>query len=388
MTKETIIIDSGIIELQIDQLHQRYESIHDLISFASRRNSKRGFLFVSKILGKHIPVKPSIMRQSYNDLSSMIGAYKDDTFVVGMSETATGLGGGLADSLSKMPGSKDVYFQHTTRHKIDSELWFDIEEAHTHAVSHIIYKPSADLIENIKNCKRLVLVDDEISTGKTLLQLAKGYIAQMNSVELIEVVSLVSWLDSEQEKWFVQEIKEYCKEIGVLCPYVEFRSFAKGHFKFHKNTEFNEELPKKTDANLATENCIHDLGRLGIKMPYVMKNNYIMKDKDEVNNSYVEKFSCIGTGEHLYYPFLMAEKFEDEGFDVVFQSTTRSPIFQDGKVIRNTTVFNVKRDGDEIVNHYIYNVDNSIPSTIFAESEETEKWYDGIVKNNNNSKEA
>ena len=38
-------------------------ALDQLCGFAARRNPKRGFLFVSKVLGKHIPVRPSLMRQ-------------------------------------------------------------------------------------------------------------------------------------------------------------------------------------------------------------------------------------------------------------------------------------------------------------------------------------
>ncbi len=34
-------------------------SLNDLFDIAERRNPKRAFLFVSKVLGRHIPVPPS-----------------------------------------------------------------------------------------------------------------------------------------------------------------------------------------------------------------------------------------------------------------------------------------------------------------------------------------
>lgn len=34
----------------------------DLFDIAERRNPKRAFLFVSKVLGRHIPVSPLVMR--------------------------------------------------------------------------------------------------------------------------------------------------------------------------------------------------------------------------------------------------------------------------------------------------------------------------------------
>ena len=37
----------------------------DLFDIAERRNPKRAFLFVSKVLGRHIPVSPQVMRNVY-----------------------------------------------------------------------------------------------------------------------------------------------------------------------------------------------------------------------------------------------------------------------------------------------------------------------------------
>jgi hypothetical protein len=46
----------------------------------------------------------------------------------------------------------------------------------------------------------------------------------------------------------------------------------------------------------------------------------------------------IGTGEHVWGPMLLAERLEQEGADVTFVATTRSPILN-GEVIRHKVVF-------------------------------------------------
>src|SRR3546814_15177903 len=43
-----------------------------LFGFAERRNPKRAFLFVSKVLGRHVPVRPSIMNASFHSLAAQI----------------------------------------------------------------------------------------------------------------------------------------------------------------------------------------------------------------------------------------------------------------------------------------------------------------------------
>jgi hypothetical protein len=59
-------LSCGTIQVTRDQV----VSLDDLFDIAERRNPKRAFLFVSKVLGRHIPVPPSVMRQAYRQLAS------------------------------------------------------------------------------------------------------------------------------------------------------------------------------------------------------------------------------------------------------------------------------------------------------------------------------
>ncbi|TXR27968.1 phosphoribosyltransferase, partial [Ectopseudomonas mendocina] len=46
----------GLLEVKVDDA---VLPPANLFGFAERRNPKRAFLFVSKVLGRHIPVRPS-----------------------------------------------------------------------------------------------------------------------------------------------------------------------------------------------------------------------------------------------------------------------------------------------------------------------------------------
>ena len=62
----------------------------------------------------------------------------------------------------------------------------------------------------------------------------------------------------------------------------------------------------------------------------------------------------IGTGEYAYTPFRLALALEEAGYDVRFQSTTRSPILV-GDAIASRREF-PDHHGDGIPN-YLYNLD-------------------------------
>lgn len=149
-------------------------SINDLFEIAERNNPKRAFLFVSKILGKHIPVSPSKMRQSYQDLSQLLPTnLKGDAVFIGMAETAVGLAAGVFHE------SKDKFdnaiLLTSTRHEMDSELLCEFKENHSHATDHLIYLPNDVTMRQIlHNASTLVLIDDEMTTGNTFRNLIEA----------------------------------------------------------------------------------------------------------------------------------------------------------------------------------------------------------------------
>ena len=97
--KHKVKLQCGDLHLSI---HRTDLNLDQLLDFASRANPKRGFLFVSKILGKHLACSPAQMRMSYDLLARKIGTSSKTSLVIGMAETATGLGAGVAESLARV----------------------------------------------------------------------------------------------------------------------------------------------------------------------------------------------------------------------------------------------------------------------------------------------
>lgn len=322
------------------------------LDFASRQNAKRGYLHVSKVLGKHIPCKPSTMRFTYNCLAERIGVDPSVTYVVGMSETATGLGGGVADSLATLPDSGDVIYQHTTRARFDQPVWFGVTEAHSHATSHLLYEPHESLIEDVKSARRLVLVDDEISTGKTLSGLARSLLQKLPHVEEVIFVTLVSWVDASIFAASVEDL-----------PSFRVVSLISGTFDFEPDAAFQVDLPGDVEQEPQVSDLELGFGRQGIRVPkygfdVAVPLSFVAFDPCPLN--------VIGTGEFLLQPFLFAEKLEEMGFEVMFQSTTRSPIVM-GDCIETKVSFSPGNGGAQ---EYLYNFHgNGVTSVVCYENE-------------------
>jgi len=104
-----IELSRGSINVQVHHHHAEW-NLDRLLDFAERINPKRAFLFVSKVLGKHIPVAPSVMQRSYSDLASLVPTdLAGPICVIGMAETAVGLGAGVYRELKKQHGKNAIF---------------------------------------------------------------------------------------------------------------------------------------------------------------------------------------------------------------------------------------------------------------------------------------
>ena len=158
-----VSLPSGRLRLEVEHTTR---PLDELLSFAVRRNPRRGFLFVSRVLGKHIPVDPAVAAATHAELAAALPALKEPHFI-GLAETATALGEGVYrawEALTGRPGS----FQHTTRYLTRSPLLLRFDEPHSHAPAHLLY----DSGEAARSARELVLINDELSTGTTLHNLA------------------------------------------------------------------------------------------------------------------------------------------------------------------------------------------------------------------------
>ncbi|MGY9047046.1 MAG: phosphoribosyltransferase domain-containing protein, partial [Rhodobacterales bacterium] len=169
----------------------------DLFRIAERINPKRAFLFVSTVLGRHIPVCPLDHRAALRALAAGVSAHllPGPVFVMGFAETAVGIGAGVFDCLRLSHADRDMGYLTTTRFSASGASdWFTIEESHSHAVDHIILTPRAGVLQHGATAT-LVLVDDETTTGKTFAELAAGLRAQGLDYGRVVLVTLTDWSD-------------------------------------------------------------------------------------------------------------------------------------------------------------------------------------------------
>jgi hypothetical protein len=280
-----------------------------LFGFAERRNPKRAFLFVSRVLGRHIPVRPATMNVSFSRLAEQI---PDDlpgpVLVIGMAETAVGLGAGVHRAYAMT--RPDAVYLVTTRHPLGSDIFTRFEEEHSHASAHLIHMPvDDDIRQAMLQARSLVLVDDEASTGKTFINLYRALVASgLSSIERVVTCVLTDWSEGAVRN-----------SIGIATDQV---SLLQGSYRFIEDTE--APLPDMPDVETVAAgewplSAGHDSGRLGVRFI----DDTLAPDLSVTAG---ERILVVGTSEFVWKPFLLAERLERAGADVHFSSTTRSPI--------------------------------------------------------------
>ncbi|MEE1792699.1 phosphoribosyltransferase [Streptomyces sp. BE308] len=187
--------------------------LRDMLGLALRRNPKRAHLLVSNVLGKHVPQRPSVVYGAGFELGERVRALLGDSeaaraVVLGYAETATGLGHAVADGLGSAP------YLHSTRRPVAGVARAGgFEESHSHATSHLLLPEDGALLAGPGSDGApapLVLVDDEFSTGNTVLNTMR-MLHELYPRERYVVVALVD-MRSERDRG---RLDEFAAETGA-----------------------------------------------------------------------------------------------------------------------------------------------------------------------------
>jgi hypothetical protein len=320
-------------------------SPESLFGLASRRNPGRAFLFVSRILGKHIPVRPGVMRESHVRLAGKIRDLSPPGPVcfMGMAETALGLARGVFEEYALMEPPAGLAFTQTTRYNLGSAEAFRVDESHCHAREHVVYMPAEGAVGDVfLGARTLAVVDDELSTGNTLLNLVRAYRRLNPGLERVAVASLTDWLPEGRAEGMA----------GALGLPVSFVSLLKGVFSFTPGPAAAETAGPAAVGNWEDKSPIlsQSQGRLGL-LPGC-GGAAAAEAAGALGLDPGRPVRVIGTGEFLYEPYRLALALEDAGHDVMFQATTRTPALVGGALAGRLVFPDNYWDG---IDNFLYN---------------------------------
>lgn len=341
----SIQLDSGILHLE---LAPGRVPIQRLLGFASRIGSKRKFLLVSKILGKHYPVSPKLMSWSYRTLarSVLTSGTGLGSIWIGMAETATGLGYGVFEAACG-EGLENGLFLQTTRYHLYGLERLEFDEAHSHATDFFLYHPVHPEEKNrFLTAETLVLIDDEISTGRTFLRLIKAYQTVNPNLRKVLIVSLVNFAHAGD-----RTVLE--KEAGVEVEWIAIRQGLL-HFDDRLNDAVDSITINVTGNGACKRHLLAWPGRLGISSPIALSNADVSSLAHQLNPSGDNRpILVLGTGECNAPAYLLGRELERYGLKVKVQSTTRSPIHQGNDI---ASIWRFEDNYQDKIANFVYNL--------------------------------
>ncbi|MEV6311105.1 phosphoribosyltransferase [Streptomyces sp. NPDC051840] len=339
--------------------------LRELLGLALRRNPKRAHLLVSNVLGKHVPQRPSVVHGVGFELGERVRNLLGEAdarraVVLGYAETATGLGHAVADGLGVAP------YLHSTRRPVAGVAQAGgFEEAHSHATSHLLLPEDPGLLDAGQGDAPLVLVDDEFSTGNTVLNTIRALHARYPRGRYV-IVALVD-MRSEADQG---RLADFAREIGAR---VDLVARARGTVRLPDGVlEKGLELVAEHDADHADTAPgvdhphagtgapaaplripldwpagVPDGGRHGFTpahraaleaaLPAMAARVAGVLDDD------ARKVLVLGFEELMYAPLRLATALEDATTaEVRYSTTTRSPVLavdDPGYAIRSRLVF-------------------------------------------------
>lgn len=279
--------------------------VASLCQFAARANPKRGFLIVSKVLGRHLPTPPAAMRAAADDLAAQIpGDLPGPVVFFGMAETATALAQAVwAAWRARHPDALSAYLQSSRQTAEGARILARFEEGHSHAASHMVQV--AGVVEDILPAARsLVIVDDECSTGSTFVEATEAVVAALPQVETVHCVSLTDWSGGG----FLARMPRPAAAHALIAGTLEWTPG-----------------PAQAAATLAAT-----ANRHGTAPPSGMRSRTGLTAPEAAIRTPItaapgERVLVLGDGEHSYEALLIAEEIAAQGGTPAIQSITRTP---------------------------------------------------------------
>ncbi len=354
------------------------DSLTGLLGLALRRNPKRAHLLVSNVLGKHVPQSPSVVHGHGVALGrrvrDLLGAETaGHAVVLGYAETATGLGHSVADGLGAAP------YLHSTRRPVAGvSRAGGFEESHSHATSHLLLPEDPALLAGDGP---LVLVDDEFSTGNTVLNTVRALHERYPRKRYV-VVALVDMRSPAD----AGRLEDFAREIGAR---VDLVTAASGTVRLPPGVlEKGQELVARYEAGSAGADAgagsgaggaVGRVSRVDLHWPDGVpdggRHGFTAAHRVRLENALpgmaariagalptgARRVLVLGFEELMYAPLRLADALErTTDADVRYSTTTRSPVLavdDPGYAIRTRLVFPAHDDpADGPGERYAYNV--------------------------------
>lgn len=332
-------LPTGLLEVD---LHQGADELDALLGFAARANAKRGFLFVSKVLGKHWPVNPRRMLEVHARLAAGVPAGDGPVVFIAMAETAVGLGQGVFEAWLRANPGRQALFLQTTRYRVGTGSIIEFEEAHSHAPRQFLHMPTGALeLALLLSARTIVLVDDEASTGNTFLNLTQACLRLNPGFARVHLAVIANFMGQAATNGLSARFG-LPATMGALLG---------GEYRFRPADCPVDAAPAQRYDAQAERGASTAFGRLGLAR--ALRAPEALAQQLAAGIAPHHKVLVLGTGEFMHASTLLGAALERQGLDVAVQSTTRSPILAWGAVSNALTFPDNYGEG---IPNFLYNV--------------------------------
>lgn len=311
------------------------EYTEEIVSIAKRENNtKRAYLVVNRLQGKHIPVEPSKPMGMFHALAQKVkAAYQGQALLaVGFAETATAIGAAVAAELG-------IPYIQTTREAVPGVEYLYFSEAHSHAAEQKLMKD--DLDQMIGGIGRIVFIEDEVTTGNTILNIIGLLRNHYGNQIRFSVASLLNGMDEEaMGRYLAQQIDALYLVKTDHSSYGKVAGQSAGDGVYHKPSK----VQGGGDGAACPSGrgvCQADAGQLQeIRIPGAQNARRLVqgaayqaacqalweKVQEAVPFETAQDVLVLGTEEFMYPPLFVAHQLQLLGHKVKCHATTRSPI--------------------------------------------------------------
>ena len=289
----------------------------DIVRIAKRENNtKRKYLVVNALQGKHIPVSAENALTMFQTLARKVqNVYPNEKLlIVGFCETATAIGSALAIVLNS------DYIQ-TTREVIDNVEYLFFSEEHSHATEQKLVRND---IENIiENIDRIIFAEDEVTTGNTILNIINIIEQNYGKRVKFSVASILNGMDKNALQMYAdRHIPVHYLVKTDHAQYTRIAEKYKGDGKYYPCQTQNPETVIKEYAVDGYVNA----RRLTDGKTYHTACEYLWQKTEAIFPFANKNVLVLGTEEFMYPSLYTACQLQKKGNTVKCHSTTRSPI--------------------------------------------------------------
>ena len=318
----------------------------ELVRIAKRENNtRRKYLVVNRLQGKHIPVSPKEALQMFRSLAELIKeAYPSERLLmVGFAETATAIGAAVAIECQA------AYMQ-TTREVIDGVDYLYFSESHSHATEQKLVKTDLDKI--IGKTDRIIFIEDEVTTGNTILNIVRLIQKTYAKPVSFAVASILNGMNEEALENYKNlkipvhylvktahdtytEIAEQYQADGIchICTKpqeeeVEQQKEVQQQIEMQQTKEAQQPIEVQEISGWINARRLHtaDTYKQACEQLWQeiqQKYGYTKYTKETETG---RRILVLGTEEFMYPALYVGAKLEEAGYTVRMHATTRSPI--------------------------------------------------------------